>query len=96
MDKQELCRNIVNYHVLCGQNLVVEELMNADKIDMDCLYRDDGEEVLEWWLVTLWLAEQLKEQGETVIDCLGCRWWGRTSSGQAVYMDSVIQEIAAQ
>ena len=40
-----------------------------------------------------WLAERLKEQGEIIIDKLGCRWWGRLTSGQAIYMDGVIQEI---
>lgn len=25
---------------------------------------------------------------------LGCHWWGRTTSGQAIYMDDVIRKIA--
>ena len=53
----------------------------------------NGDEVLEWRLVTPWLAERLREQGEIIIDKLGCRWWGRLTSGQAIYMDGVIQEI---
>lgn len=93
MNKQELSRQIVTRHVLCGQNLIIEELIKSEKIDADCLYRNDNEEVLEWWLVTMWLAERLKEQGEVIIDSLGGLWWGRTTSGQAIYMDGVIQEI---
>ncbi len=53
------------------------------------------EELIEWWLVSPYLARELKQQGEVIIDALGCYWWGRQSSGQAIYMDSVIQEIAA-
>lgn len=34
-----------------------------------------------------------EKQGEIIIDELGCRWWGRLTSGQAIYMDGVIQEI---
>ena len=37
-----------------------------------------------------------EEQGEVIIDALGCHWWGRTTSGQAVYMDGVIQKIAGE
>ncbi len=67
------------------KNLIIEELIKSEKIDADCLRRNDNEEVLEWWLVTPWLAERLKEQGEIIIDELGCCWWGRTSSGQGLH-----------
>ena len=43
-----------------------------------------------------YLARELKEQGEVIIDALGCHWWGRTTSGQAIYMDGVIQKIAGE
>ena len=39
------------------------------------------------------VAERLKAQGEVIIEEYGCYWWGRQSSGQAIYMDGVIQEI---
>ena len=48
---------------------------------------------MEWWLIDSWLAERLKAQGEVIIEEYGCYWWGRQSSGQAIYMDGVIQEI---
>ena len=82
-ETQERAKRITDIHVLWGQSTVIEELIQAGKID----------EVLEWWFVTPWLAERLKEQGEIIIDKLGCRWWGRLTSGQAIYMDGVIQEI---
>lgn len=93
---QEQTRRIADLHVLCGQNEVVEELIRAGKIDEEYVYPfvDTDDEIFEWWLVTPWLAERLKEQGEAVIDALDCHWWGRQSSGQAVYMDAAIQEIA--
>ena len=57
---------------------------------------DTDDEVFEWWLVSPYLARELKEQGEVIIDALGCHWWGRTTSGQAIYMDGVIQKIAGE
>ena len=57
---------------------------------------DTEEEIFEWWLVSPYLARELKEQGEVIIDALGCHWWGRTTSGQAIYMDGVIQKIAGE
>lgn len=67
------------------------------KIDEEYTYPfvDTNGEVFEWWLVSPYLARELKQQGEVIIDALGCYWWGRQSSGQAIYMDGVIQEIAA-
>ena len=88
----------MDLHVFYGQNEVVGELIRAGKIDEEYTYPfvDTEEEVFEWWLVSPYLARELKEQGEVVIDALGCHWWGRTTSGQAVYMDGVIQKIAGE
>ena len=41
-------------------------------------------------------AELLKENGEVIFADYDCYWWGRTTTGQALYMDWVIQEIARQ
>ena len=96
MDRESRAKRIADLHVFYGQNEVVEELIRAGKIDEEYRYPfvDTDDEVFEWWLVSPYLAEELKEQGEVVIDALDCHWWGRTTSGQAVYMDAAIQEIA--
>ena len=96
MDRQSRAKRIADLHVFYGQNEVVEELIRAGKIDEEYMYPfvDMDDEVFEWWLVSPYLAGELKEQGEVVIDALDCHWWGRTTSGQAIYMDSAIQEIA--
>ena len=92
-DTQEKAKQMVDIHVLWGQSSVIEELIQAGKIDEEYLYPFNGEEVLEWWLVTPGLADRVREQGEIIIDELGGHWWGRMSSGQASYMDHVMQEI---
>ena len=83
--------------ILDNQNLVVEELMRHDESLLDSLQNfDDSSEVLEWWLVTSYMAELLKEKGEVILSDYDCYWWGRQTSGQEFYMDGVIQEIAEQ
>ena len=85
-------QRIVQNCVLKNQSTVIEEMIRANLISEEYLYQfvDD---VMEWWLIDSWLAERLKAQGEVIIEEYGCYWWGRQSSGQAIYMDSVIQEI---
>ena len=67
-ETQERAKRITDIHVLWGQSTVIEELIQAGKIDEEYIYPFNGDEVLEWWLVTPWLAERLKEQGEIIID----------------------------
>lgn len=51
-------------------------------------------EAYEHWIVSNWLADRLEAKGEMVIkDFLGLTIWGRACSGQAIYLDGVIQEI---
>ena len=98
MERQSRAKRIADLHVFYGQNEVVEELIRAGKIDEEYMYPfvDMDGEVFEWWLVSPYLAQELKGRGEVVIDALDCHWWGRTTSGQAIYMDGVIQKIAGE
>ena len=90
-------QQIADEMILCGQNLVMEELMRHDESIWDSLQNlDENSEVLEWWLVTPYMAELLKENGEVMLPAYDCWWWGRQTSGQALYMDWVIQRIAEQ
>lgn len=51
-------------------------------------------EVYEWWAVTEWLADRLREQGEVLYES-GDAWiWGRQTTGQAILLDGVVQTIA--
>ena len=91
-ETQERAKRITDIHVLWGQSTVIEEMIRANLISEEHLY-PFADDVMEWWLIDSWLAERLKAQGEVIIEELGCRWWGRLTSGQAIYMDGVIQEI---
>ena len=95
-EQQERLKRIADNHVLWCQSSVVEELISAGRLNEEYVYPFNDDEILEWWLVTSWLADRLEEHGEVVIREYGCRWWGRMTSGQAVWMDSVIADICGE
>ena len=52
-------------------------------------------EAFEHWIVSDWLADKLAEKGEKVDkDFAGMTVWARTTTGQGVASDSVIEQIA--
>ena len=65
MDRQTRAKRIADLHVFYGQNEVVGELIRAGKIDEEYMYPfvDMNDEIFEWWLVSPYLARELKEQG---------------------------------
>lgn len=78
------------------------ENINDDTIDglsdwRECAQEfsnDNPQEPLQWWRVSDWLGQELKEIGEVVIDNGYGWWWGRTCCGQGVLMDGTLQNIA--
>ena len=83
-------QRVVQNCVLKNQSTVIEEMIRANLISEEYLY-PFADDVMEWWLIDSWLAERLKREGEVFSEEYG--WWGRLTSGQAIYMDGVIQEI---
>lgn len=54
-------------------------------------------EVFEHWAVSQWLGDMLQAKGERVDDDFaGLVVWARTTTGQAISMDAVIQEITRE
>ena len=99
-DKKE---KLVNREVLCNVSYLVTELMSQEKYfeELSELFgQEDDEgnipEVYEYWLVTPWLAEKLKAQGELVTDFLDLVIWGRQTSGQMICADTVIDDITRE
>ena len=100
---QDNCRRLVDSHVLQSVSYLVQELGRDEKYNDELLevcvnynsnpIEGEPEEALEHWLVSEWLAKRLLEEGEMVIEFLGLTIWGRTTSGQAIYIDSVIEDI---
>ena len=52
--------------------------MRHDESIWDSLQNfDENSEVMEWWLVTPYMAELLKEKGEVILSDYDCYWWGQ-------------------
>ena len=70
----------------------MQELFREFQVDTDD-FRDD---VYEHWIVSGWLARKLKGKGETVGELCGMAIWGRCTTGQAICLDRVIQNLAIE
>ncbi len=97
---QDNCRRLVDNHVYHNVSYLVQELSKDQKYMDDLLevqvqFNDEDypDEALEHWLISDWLANRLREEGEMVIEFMGLTIWGRTTSGQAICIDSVIEAI---
>ena len=53
-------------------------------------------EALEHWIVTRWFADKLADKGEITGELFDFHIWGRQCSGQAILLDNVVAEIAAE
>ena len=95
---QKELETFTNMHVLACQTSLVETLLAKEIIpfsDIDNPYNKNGEpqEIYEWWIVDSWLLGKLKEHGEHILCTEYGSWWGRTCTGQAIFLDEVISEI---
>lgn len=90
-------QQIVDRLILYEQSHVVNELIRLNDSLWDRIENSEVlDDVFEWWLVTPYMAEMLKDNGEVIFSDYDCWWWCRQTSGQALYMDHVIQKIAEE
>lgn len=55
---------------------------------------EEPAEVFEWWMVSNFLARELKKRGEVILTWGNGKYWGRCTTGQAIMMDYIICKIA--
>lgn len=77
----------INYVCTCGKEFTIEEFDELER---------EVSEVYEWWIVTSWLGQRLREHGEVVLDRLLGWIWGRRTTGQAISLDGVITDICEE
>ena len=70
----------------CGENVPVDE----NELCKNC---QEPNEIFEWWRCTDWLITQLAKRGEPILRTEYGDYWGRTCTGQAIAMDSIMEEI---
>lgn len=61
----------------------------CEEHNLDYEYR----EAYEFWIVSDYLAEKLKEHGEMVEEIMGLTVWGRCTTGQAILLDYCISKV---
>lgn len=71
-------------HFFCD---VCEEEVNSNDVV------NNPQEIYEWWIVTSFLYEKLKAQGEPVLEWGNNCYWGRCTTGQSIMLDYVIGRI---
>lgn len=70
------------------------ELIENAEYDFEQI-EQEAKEIFEWWAVSDYLFDKLKERGCAVVDTGSCKVWGRTTTGQAILLDYVISAICA-
>jgi hypothetical protein len=78
-----------------GRTRAKIEKLTEEKEDLEG-EQDEPNEVYEHWIVSDWFAGKLKERGETTGELFNLTIWGRCTTGQAISIDHVISEIAAE
>lgn len=103
MENEEKAEVLVKKEVVYNITCLVQDLIGQEKYCEDLrglLGEEDKDgnmpEVLEYWLVTPWLAEKLKAHGELITNFRDLDIWGRQTSGQSIELDTVIEDIALE
>ena len=98
-------KEIISYDDIENGEMTDEEIKNNIDIDNKTEeeineaiedYRSDGsanKEIYEWWCVTEWLYEKLKELNEPVVQWENLNIWGRCCTGQAIALDNTMTEV---
>lgn len=99
---QEQCGKFVSLHIEHCQSSLVDDLLREGRYDFSDItnYKEDKEgsfpEIYEWWLCDDWLLDKLEAKGECILRNEHGDWWGRQCTGQAIKMDSVIEDIVKE
>ena len=97
IQREKALAGLVDRNTKAKHTNLIEAAFTADFIGRaDIISGDPNADVREWWLVSEWFAYQLTQRGEVIIRWFGASWWGRVTTGQAIRLDSVIEQIAGE
>ena len=80
----------------CGASIMDTEIDEETILCENCFdeWKDENpKEIFEWWIVSNWLLEKLRAESEPILESDFERWWGRTTTGQAILLDYVVEKI---
>lgn len=60
---------------------------------LDEIPDSEPQEIYEYWLISNWFGEKLRDLGEPVFERWGAWIWGRCCTGQAISLDGVIGRV---
>lgn len=100
LTREQKLDRFVDQNVFYNQNMLISDML-TEKPDLwgevqnlvDA--EDEPQEIFSWYLVSDFLADALRTHGEPVLQ-LGQGYgsfWGRTTFGQMISMDSAISDI---
>ena len=78
---------------ICHYQDTIYRCPYCGKYDTESDVSEQPQEVYEWWEVSDWFGEKLQAHGEVVIRGYHT-YWGRCTTGQAIYADGIIHRIA--
>ncbi len=89
---------LVTAEVYCVQDSLVNQCFDIGMFEYDDIVNmydknDEPQEIMQWVAISDWLGHKLREQGEPVLRNDVGTWWGRTTYGQSISMDTVIEDI---
>ena len=85
MSDEEILKYMGSYDEDMSDQEIIDEVRNNG---------EDMNEIFEWYLVSDWFLDRLREINEPVIDNDYGEYWGRCCTGQSIYLDHNIQELA--
>lgn len=93
---EELRERLEIYEDDCEDGETLASFKDVVESDISALENAEYQykEVFEWWVVSSWLLEKLKAQGEPILENDFGEWWGRCTTGQAILLDYSISKIA--
>ena len=74
-------------------DLLENQLIEYEELENYYNKNDEPKEVFEWYFINEWLYNQLQEKNAVVINSEYGYIYGRTCTGQALYLDSIFQDI---
>jgi hypothetical protein len=93
-------KELVIKNIIMNQTLLVETLLESEIVSYDDIENydyneeeDNYQEVFSWYLVSDWLAYRLSNKKEPMLVTGYGTWWGRTTYGQLIEDDYIIQII---
>jgi len=75
-------------------DLISEWESHGESIEKAEETEEEPAEIYEWWAVSRYLADQLRGYNECILEFGNNTYWGRQTTGQAIYIDGVITSIA--